>query len=406
MSCAPLQSGSNFLGGILAQVDCQAQAIGAYGYGALADPNSPVAVLLLAALTLFIALFGLRLMYGEAPGGRDVVGSLVKIGIVLTLATSWPAWRTVAYQVVLDGPGQIASQIGLASGLPGSRGDLNQRLENADQGIVALTAWGTGRLTGGVVGQSDQGDISRGIALADRTGFAWGRIAFLVGTVGPIAIVRLAAGILLALAPLMAALLLFAGTRDVFFGWLRALGACALGALVLSLVYGVELAMLESWLSDAVGQRQGNVLVPAVPTELTVIALAFAAIAWGGLALAVRVVFFAAPGWQRMIAALGESRALEPRLAMAGGPAAGLVHATPPRAQQVADAVAQSMRREERMTEMTRRIGESTMAARGGEAGPTRAAAAGPAGAEALGNSYRRNTRRSSGAASKRDNTP
>jgi type IV secretion system protein VirB6 len=213
MSCAPLQSGSNFLGGMLAQVDCQAQAIGAYGYGALADPNSPVAVLLLAALTLFIALYGLRLMFGEAPGGRDVVGSLVKVGIVLTLATSWPAWRTVAYQVVLDGPSQIASQIGLASGLPGSRGDLNQRLENADQGIVALTAWGTGRLTGGVVGQSDQGDISRGIALADRTGFAWGRIAFLVGTVGPIAIVRLSAGILLALAPRVGGPGPFAGLR-------------------------------------------------------------------------------------------------------------------------------------------------------------------------------------------------
>ncbi|MFM5949336.1 MAG: type IV secretion system protein [Novosphingobium sp.] len=405
MSCAPLQSGSNFLGGMLAQVDCQAQAIGAYGYGALADPNSPVAALLLAALTLFIALFGLRLMFGEASGGRDLVGSLVKIGIVLTLATSWPAWRTVAYQVVLDGPSQIASQIGLAAGLPGSRGDLNQRLENADQGIVALTAWGTGRLTGGVVGQSDQGDISRGIALADRTGFAWGRIAFLVGTVGPIAIVRLSAGILLALAPLMAALLLFAGTRDVFFGWLRALGACALGALVLTLVYGVELAMLESWLSDAVGQRQGNVLVPAVPTELTVIALAFAAIAWGGLALTVRVVFFAAPGWQRMVAALGDGQALGPRLAMAGASAPGLALTTPPRAQQVADAVAQSMRREERMTEMTRRIGSSTLAARGAEAGPQSANSAGPSGTEALGNSYRRTSRRSSAAASKRDSS-
>lgn len=406
MSCAPLQSGSNFLGGMLAQVDCQAEAIGAYGYGALADPNSPVAALLLAALTLFIAFFGLRLMFGEAPGGRDLVGSLVKVGIVLTLATSWPAWRTVAYDLVLDGPGQVASQIGLASGLPGSRGDLNQRLENADQGIVALTAWGTGRLTGGVVGQSDQGDISRGIALADRTGFAWGRIAFLVGTVGPIAVVRLSAGILLALAPLMAALLLFAGTRDVFFGWLRALGACALGALVLSLVYGVELAMLESWLSDAVGQRQGNVLVPAVPTELTVIALAFAAIAWGGLALAVRVVFFAAPGWQRVVAALGEGRMPEPRLALAGGPGAGGAPVMPPRAQQVADAVAQTMRREERVSEMTRRISETALAGRGSEAGPARTAGPAAAGAEPLGNSYRRSARRASAAASKRDNTP
>lgn len=405
MSCAPVQSGSNFLGGMLAQVDCQAKAIGAYGYGALADPNSPVAALLLAALTLFIALFGLRLMFGEAPGGRDLIGNLIKVGIVLTLASSWPAWRTLAYNAVLDGPSQIASQIGLSAGLPGNHGDLNYRLDNADQGIVALTAWGTGRMTGGVVGQSDQGDISRGIALADRTGFAWGRIAFLVGTIGPIAIVRLVAGILLALAPLMAALLLFGGTRDIFFGWLRGLGACALGALVLSLLYGVELSILEGWLANALAQRDANVLVPAVPTELTVIALAFAAVAWGGLALAVRVVFFAAPGWQQAAEAAGVSIQGDSKQVFAqAGPSLAMA-TTLPRAQQVADAVSQTMQREERMAERARRIGDGFLDAKSSNQRPAPAAQSGVARFEVLGNSYRRNSRRSSSAAARRDNS-
>ena len=403
MSCGAIQTGNHFLGAVLSHVDCQAQAIGAYGYGALADPGSPVAALLLAALTLFIALFGFRLMFGEAPAGRDLVGDVIKIGIVLTLATSWPAWRALAYDTVLSAPTQLAGTIGGASSLPGSRNDLTQRLDNADQGIVALTAFGTGRLTGGVVGSTDLGDSTRGIALADQSGFGWGRVAFLAGTIGPLAVVRLSAGILLALAPLMAALLLFAGTRDIFFGWLRALGACALGAVSLALVYSVELAMLESWLRDALGQREAGVLTPAAPTELLVLALAFAAIAWGALGLVVRVMFFAMPGWQRLAAQFADGSARSARSAFAAEPVLAGVPSEPARAQRVVDAVAQTMRREERLSERSHQHGSGEFA---GAATSAAANSAAPRHSEALGSSYRRTHRRTSAAATKRDIAP
>lgn len=403
MSCGAIQTGNHFLGAVLSHIDCQAQAIGAYGYGALADPGSPVAVLLLAALTLFIALFGFRLMFGEAPAGRDLVGDVIKIGIVLTLATSWPAWRAVAYDTVLSAPAQLAGTIGGASSLPGSRNDLTQRLDSADQGIVALTAFGTGRLTGGVVGSTDLGDSTRGIALADQSGFGWGRVAFLAGTIGPLAVVRLSAGILLTLAPLMAALLLFAGTRDIFFGWLRALGACALGAVSLALVYAVELAMLESWLRDALGQREAGVLTPAAPTELLVLALAFAAIAWGALGLVVRVTFFAMPGWQRLAAQLADGSARSARSAFAAEPVLAGVPSEPARAQRVVDAVAQTMRREERLAERSQHLASGAFA---GRAISVTTEAAAPLQSEALGSSYRRTHRRNSAAASKRDIAP
>lgn len=403
MSCSAIQTGNHFLGAVLSHVDCQAQAIGAYGYGALADPGSPIAVLLLAALTLFIALFGFRLMFGEAPAGRDLVGDVIKVGIVLTLATSWPAWRAVAYDTVLSAPTQLAGTIGGASSLPGSRNDLTQRLDNADQGIVAFTAFGTGRLTGGVVGSTDLGDSTRGIALADQSGFGWGRVAFLAGTIGPLAVVKLTAGILLALAPLMAALLLFAGTRDIFFGWLRALGACALGAVSLALVYSVELAMLESWLRDALGQREAGVLTPAAPTELLVLALAFAAIAWGALGLVVRVMFFATPGWQRLAARFADASPLGAKSTFAAEPVLAGVLSEPARVQRVVDAVAQTMRREERLSERSRQLGSEAPAATATSHGANSAA---PAQSEALGSSYRRTHRRSSAAATKRDIAP
>ena len=399
MSCAVVQSGSHFLGGVLNQIDCQAQAIGAYGFGALAAPNSAIAGLLLAALTLFIALFGLRLMFGEVPSGRDVVSEMLKVGIVLTLVTSWPAWRTLAYETAFQGSAQVADNIGTASGLPGSDGDFNQRLDNLDEGIVSLTAFGTGRLTGGVVGSSDLGDSSRGVALADQSGFAWGRVAFLTGTIAPLALVRLGAGILLALAPLMAAMLLFAGTRDVFMGWLRALGACALGSVALTLLYGTELALLEGWLRGVLAERQANVLTVAAPTELLAVALAFTAAIFGALALIVRLVFFASPNWRQWLPVAAQQEQRQFRYApdlvpqIAGGPQE-LV-----RAQQVADAVQQVMRRESRTGDPSRqlidlRLGEPLRGQYSVQTGEAR---------EALGRSYRRTLRRSSAAATRRD---
>ncbi len=399
MSCAPVQTGGHFLGGVLSQIDCQAQTIGAYGFGALADPNSAVASLLLAALTLFVALFGIRLMFGEAPSGHDMVGAMLKIGIVLTLATSWPAWRVVAYQVVLQGPSGIAGSVGQASGLPGSQGDLNQRLDNLDQGIISLTSFGTGRLTGGIVGSADLGDSARGIALADQSGFAWGRVAYLTGTIGPLALVRLSAGILLALAPLMACLLLFGGTRDIFMGWLRGLGACALGAIVLALIYGAELAMLEGWLSGALSQREANVMTVAAPTELLALALAFTVAAVGALTLVMRLVFFASPNWRQWLPVASPLRParMQPELAVVpmapGGPF------EPARAQRVSDAVEQMMRRESRQGEPSRQLLDLRM----GEPLEEHRSASEVIVRDALGGTYRRSHRRASAAASNRD---
>lgn len=402
VSCAPVHTGSSFAGELLAQIDCQAQAIGAYGFGALASPGSPVAGLLLALLMLFIAAFGLRLMFGDAPDGRDLLSQALKLGIVLTLATSWPAWRTLAYDTVLRGPAELSGAIGSASGLPGS--GLNDRLSRADQAIVSLTAFGTGRLTGGIVGSTDLGDTARGIALADQSGFGWGRVMFLAGTIGPLAAIRLSAGALLAIAPLMAGLLLFAGTRGVFIGWLRALGACLLGATLLALIHGVELAVLESWLTDALGQRQANVLTPAAPTELLVIALLFAVASFGALALVLRLMFFAS------LPSLRLSSMNWPKASQGAGRGdrvltygSAVWQSDHPRALAVANAMAEMVRREEQGEGGSRRwgldrmsdqpAGDRALQGRGGDARES----------NALGSSFRKPHRRRSASVAKRD---
>jgi type IV secretion system protein VirB6 len=405
VTCAPLHTGTQFLASTLVHLDCQGQTIGAYGYGALADPSSGVFLALTGLLTIFIALFGIRLILGHTMAARDVIGDVIKVGIVLTLATSWPAWRVVGYDLVLNGPQELARSIGLASGLPGGDGTLIARLQNADDGLVAITMYGTGRLTGGVVGGSDLGDSFHGIALADQSGYGWGRVAFLTGIIAPYAITRLGAGLLLALAPLMAGLMLFGATLGVFTGWLRGLAFVALASLALSVVAGVEVALFDPWIADVLAQRGANTFTPSAPTELTVLAMAFGAVNLGILGLVGRIAF--QPHWiiTRIAPGLVETwrrTSSQQKAAAVEAPSAEHARESHSRAQLVADAVAVTQRREEAG-------GFINLHRAANMADQARISAGRPANGsdidrqESLGNSYRRARTRGSRARDNRD---
>src|SRR5436305_1957675 len=110
-SCPGITDGA-YLQSVLDFVDCQAQTIGAAGYEAAAAPGSPLSLLLTGFVTLFVAFYGYRLLFGDTPGIRETVLALVKVGIVLALATSWGAYRTLAYEVAMHGPAELASSAG------------------------------------------------------------------------------------------------------------------------------------------------------------------------------------------------------------------------------------------------------------------------------------------------------
>jgi type IV secretion system protein VirB6 len=407
MTCEAVQTGQRFMAQMVAHVDCQAQAIGAYGFGALSDPASSVVLALTGLLTVFVAIFGLRLMLSDAQNGHDLVSDVLRIGIVLTLATSWPAWRTLGYDLVMDGPTQLATTVGAAADLPGGRNDMVARLQSADDNIVALTIYGTGRNTGGTDRSDRIGDSFRGIALADQEGLANGRLIFLAGVLGPLAIVKLGAGLMLALAPLMAGLLLFAGTRDLFFGWLRALGALALGAFSLYVIFGVQLAVLEPWLRDAVALREASVLTPSAPTELSVITLAFALACFGMLFIVGRIFFFGGFGMPRLIARLNSDPRAE-HTSKTSTQSAHIERQAPSRALLVSDAVAQTMRREDASSGRSDKSRTIDRSLSGNDTRTSASQTTAVNNIHALGSSFRasgsRNYRRTSAAGEKRDN--
>ena len=294
VACPALSTGDAFLSTLLHHIDCQAQTIGAAGYQALADPGSPLAAVLTGVLTIFVALFGFRMILGHTPSLRDGVMALVKIGVVLALATSWAAYRTVVYDVIVDGPSHLSAAIGRPAGLPGSGGDLIDRLQAADGAILRLTDLGTGRgdaVSRPPAGRTDPNLPPERTPLPDDPVLGWARVLFLSSTVAAAATVRVTAGVLLALAPLVAGLLLFDIGRGLFAGWARALVFTLLASIAVTIMLGVELALLEPWLTQVLRLREAKVITAAAPVELLIMCLAFAFALFGSLAILLRLAF-------------------------------------------------------------------------------------------------------------------
>lgn len=269
--------GDGFVSGVLDYVDCQAQAIGLGGYQALAALGSPLSIALNILLTLFIALFGYRLLLGERLGMRDGVLAALRIGIVFTLAFSWPVYRTLIYDVALRAPAEIAAEIGRPAGLPGSSGGLVQRLDQADRAFISLNLLGTGAGTISPASTLQAATSPRqDISTFDPLALGASRVFYLTSALGSFAGMRLVAGLMLALGPLFIAFLLFESTRGLFEGWLRVLAGAALGALGTAIILGIQLALLEPRLATLVAWRGAGYAIPGAPAELLVISLVFA----------------------------------------------------------------------------------------------------------------------------------
>lgn len=354
--CAAPGTGQGVLRGLLDYLDCQTQAVGAGGYQALAGPGSTVSVVITGLLVLFVALLGYRMIMGQVPGLRDGVLAVIKIGVVLTFAASWPAYRTLVYDVVLLAPAELAAEIGRPAALPGADGGLVEQLDTLDQAFLTL----------GVIEQTVSAAppvVGPGVAPAtpfDGWGLAGARIIYLIGAAAALAAVRLVAGLLLALGPLFIAFLLFDGTRGLFEGWVRGLVAAALGAVSTSIVLGIELGVLAPRLAELIARRGGGEAIPGAAVELMVIAIIFGLTLIAALAASARLaVGFRLPWWRAQSLAAGLPTAFDQaRVFVAPAERALANDRDRPRAAAIADAVSASQRR------------ESAMMAANGVAGP------------------------------------
>ena len=288
-ACNPVTSGSGFLKSSIAYLECAGQTIGSMGFTALTQPGSVISQLILVAITLFIAIYGIRMMFGQVPDMGDALMAVAKIGLVLMLVTSWPAVRTLIAQPSFSGPSELAAETKLSGPSP-----LLDRLGRADDGIVILTKWGTGKLdirAGRTAAGQPAASEFAGAALSDNLALGLGRLSFLIGAIMSLGLIKLLAGIMIAALPIFAGLLLFDATRGLFRGWLKLILALFVAGFAVPLLLTAELSLLEPWLARAIQERSNFLATPSAPTELFAISASFLLILIGTMALIARACF-------------------------------------------------------------------------------------------------------------------
>jgi type IV secretion system protein VirB6 len=314
--CSAIPPGAGFVSSMTSYIDCQSQMLGSGAWSALAAPGSMLTVVLTGFLTVTIALIGYNLLLGHAMTARTGVLTFVKIGAVFALATSWPAYRTLVYDLVTDGPAQLVSEIGPQSGVIGSDGTLIGRLDLVDQGLTRLAILGPGTPPPSTSEQVPPPPFGGFDAFA----LGGSRILFELTAVGGLGIVRIITGLMLALGPFFLAFLMFENTRSLFEGWVRVIAGTALAAIGVSIALGLELALVEPWLSNVLARRMAGEALPTVSTELFVITCLFSMIVVAALFACARTAraFRLAP-LVRSFPFLAEQK-MEPRPVSAAAP--------------------------------------------------------------------------------------
>lgn len=269
--CSAIPPGAGFISSMTGYVDCQSQVLGSGAWTALAAPGSTLTIVLTGFLTITIALIGYNLLLGHSMTVRSGTLAFVKIGAIFALATSWPAYRTLVYDLVTDGPEQLVSEIGPQAGVIGSDGTLTQRLDLVDQGLARLAILGAGSPPPNSIEQVPPAPFGGFDAFA----LGGSRILFELTAVGGLGTVRIITGLMLALGPFFIAFVMFENTRSLFEGWVRVLAGTALAAIGVAIALGLELALIEPWLSNVLARRMAGEALPTVPTELFVITCLF-----------------------------------------------------------------------------------------------------------------------------------
>ena len=270
--------------GLLASTDCHVRALSEIGYGAISAPDSEFPLILTMLLTIAVALYGLRLMLGLSPVRiGDMALTAVKFGIVLALATSWPLYQRLVLDVLFHGPEQLGTSLlaRLHYASFGTRPDPFDGLQQAyDQMQAAAALFRQAALGHGSV-SLDVSSAAQSLAIS-----SW---VVLFANLGSVLVAKIILGILTALGPLFAGLLLFDATRGMFEGWMRAMLVFSLMPLVIILALVLQLILLEPHLTGLGNLLPGEPPNVAEATSVLILSIvsAIVAVAAAGATLSI-----------------------------------------------------------------------------------------------------------------------
>ncbi|SFF87632.1 type IV secretion system protein VirB6 [Novosphingobium sp. CF614] len=222
----------------LRAVDCVANEMAASAFGRLFGAGGAMGPVLTILLTLYIAFFAFSLLTGRTSlGVSALTPRMLRLGVVLTFATSWIAYQGVVWNLAIGGPDWIAA---LLMGAKGSATQLfGDRIDIVFGAINDISQASAGE------GAAPSGGPASAQGLFTPESVMWmGALLLLLGTVGVLLTARIALAVLLAVGPIFVVLALFGGTRGLTVGWLRGVVLTAVTPLFVVLGGGITLELL------------------------------------------------------------------------------------------------------------------------------------------------------------------
>ena len=258
---APSEPG--LVANLLADVDCQAFGLVERGYAALSAPGSATSITLTAMMVIAVAYFGYQLMLGRGLVLADVMGLVIRLGVVLLLAAAWGTMQGAAYDTLARAPTRIAEDLIGAINAPAPLAGVQEALDKIEQASIG---W-----------RQRAGIASPFVGGPPATAMALNTTAFLITitTLGLLVVSRVVLALLLAITPVIAGFLLFDSTRGLVEGWLRALIGAALMPLGVLTLAAVELAIVSPLLDRMLAQQAAGQYLEESVTPLGLVAIVF-----------------------------------------------------------------------------------------------------------------------------------
>ena len=286
MSSCPTFSdgGPSGIAEALRVVDCMSGEAASFAFSRLFGSSALLGQALTAALTLYIAWYAFGLLTGRTSlSVSSLTPRMMTMGVALTFATSWVAYQSVIWNLLVGAPDQIAS---LLIGTQGSATSLfADRLDTIFTVVAQAAAATEAAAAGGTIQQSS--------SLASGPDLLWlSALLLLLGTVGVLLVARIALAAMLALGPIFIICGLFEGSRGLFEGWLKAAVMFALTPLLAVLIGGGTIAMLSPML-DSLAAAGGQ-----VPLRLTTTLFLAAAVYCALMVVCLKIAGTMVAGWR------------------------------------------------------------------------------------------------------------
>ena len=243
---------------VLDGADCLIAEQVATGYAALFAPGGLLVGGLTALLTVYVAVFGYRLVLGHSQLlVGEVVPHFAKIGLVVALVSAWPSYQLLVVDLLFKGPEYIANAIigraGGGSDVIGALQAVFDRLADAaGQAWEQIASPATEAAlsaqpgTGQAVLSQPHPALPFGLGAPQfNAALLWfSGLLMLAASVGVLLVARIVLALLLLLGPVFIAAALFAPARGLCEGWLRVTIRFALVPLFTLPFVAVLVAML------------------------------------------------------------------------------------------------------------------------------------------------------------------